>query len=1364
MAARVTYMVTSRSFVRSSLSALLLACMAISLPMGDVWAVGRKHGKTDDATMDPDRPDEREAYFWQGRHAPAGKNPAELRRQAHEFKMTARAKRAQSAQTSSMRAAADATIPVGNSTTVWRQIGPAPIRPESAVFGNATFGNVTGRVTAVAVDQTDATGNTVYVGGAYGGIWKSTNAAAGDPTTVVWTPLSDDQPTLSVGSIAISPANHNIILVGTGEAKSAVDSYYGLGILRSTDGGATWTLIRTATVGTGSQSFAGLGIGHIAFSADGQTAVASSTVTPVGGAVGLVSNNTIRGLWVSKDAGLTWSSTTLTVGGNSGTASAASVIWNPQRSKFYAAVRYQGIYQSSDGVTWSPTTGQPAVVTPAACPVVSTGTCPFWRGELAMRPGKDEMYIFVVDNANDDEGVYKSTDGGATWLQLDQTGIDNCGDGTGCGGYQSFFNMAIAAVPTPGDTANSTDVYVGTGNWWKCTINAAHPTCATANGEPYTFMNLTHVYGCNGATSNVHPDQHSIDFSNSNPLIVYFGNDGGIYRTVNSTGLYTGSCAPIGGRLPFDNLNTSSLGSLTEYNAASPDPTDPTGFIAGAQDNGTSMTNSSIAVPAKAWQAMMSGDGGHNAINPATPTTFYGSFTNATIMVCNQGYLCSDFNVDFLVDNQCAAGDTTCDASNNQDFSGGKPADPVGGDYSAFYAPFILDPQAPGKMLVGTCRVWRGNSIVPFSMNYPAVATPISYNFSTITPTTTCIDDPANAAYVYSIGAGGPTTANGSQVIYAGYGTGRIARTFNADSGPTSWADITPPSNVYRISDIAVDLTDATGRTAYATIMGFGVTHVWKTTDGTNWIPIGSPGANGLPDAPADAVIIDPDDHTVIYVGLDVGVFVTTNNGGTWTEVGPSVPQAGASSYLPNVVVSHLAISKAGGRKQLIASTYGRGVWAADLVAKTALTVTASNIDIRFGQTLPAYSYTMTGFLNGDTQASATTGAPALTTTPTTPSAIGSYTITATIGSLASSNYTFNFVNGTLTIAASDPVPVLSAISPTSATAGAAAFTLTVNGSNFSVDSKVVWNGVPMTTTYVSAAQLTAVVPASAIATAGSANVTVTSPAPGGGPSIALPFTISPSSGSLAPVITDLTLANTANGGGTYPVAVMGANFASGAIVLWSGATRATSFVNSGELAGLLTSTDVTTVGVFALTVRNPDNSTSQPFEFAVDTPPAAPGNFDVTTGSPTLQIRRGGSIAVPVTFARLSADAQVAARCANLPAGASCSYSNGVVTVTASPETPAGSYHALLVFTATQRAAAVARNRGTIAWSALAILPLGMLFAARSRRKRAWLLLLASAFLMLALAGCGSRSNTSPAVTQMITSQKSLRITLTIQ
>ena len=116
----------------------------------------------------------------------------------------------------------------GAQGTAWTMIGPQPEK-------NGWWGPNSGRVAAVAVDPTNR--NIVYAGAAQGGVWKTTDGG------VTWTPLTDTQASLAIGSLAIDPQNHLTIYAGTGEENNSGDSYYGVGILKSTDGGLTWTQI-----------------------------------------------------------------------------------------------------------------------------------------------------------------------------------------------------------------------------------------------------------------------------------------------------------------------------------------------------------------------------------------------------------------------------------------------------------------------------------------------------------------------------------------------------------------------------------------------------------------------------------------------------------------------------------------------------------------------------------------------------------------------------------------------------------------------------------------------------------------------------------------------------------------------------------------------------------------------------------------------------------------------------------------------------------------------------------------------------------------------------------------------------------------
>jgi hypothetical protein len=86
------------------------------------------------------------------------------------------------------------------SSTGWNSLGPLQLPSDASGIGLQDYGWVAGRATAVAIDPNDASGNTVFAGGAYDGVWKSSNAGSlsPNPGTVIWTPVTDDQATLAI--------------------------------------------------------------------------------------------------------------------------------------------------------------------------------------------------------------------------------------------------------------------------------------------------------------------------------------------------------------------------------------------------------------------------------------------------------------------------------------------------------------------------------------------------------------------------------------------------------------------------------------------------------------------------------------------------------------------------------------------------------------------------------------------------------------------------------------------------------------------------------------------------------------------------------------------------------------------------------------------------------------------------------------------------------------------------------------------------------------------------------------------------------------------------------------------------------------
>ncbi len=920
-----------------------IACALLSSPFAESQGAKQTDPQTPTPDSDRDHIKERNEWFYRGRIV-RGLPSAELRRKAYRSKVAMRAQRANPL----VQPESQLSFSVGS----WVPLGPVPLASDASGNGTQDYHQVAGRATAVVVDPADASGNTVFVGGAQAGIWKSTNAAASNANSVVWNPISDDQATLSIGAIAIQPGNNNpantVILAATGEANNSADSYFGLGLLRSTNGGSSWSLVNSAN--NGALSFSGLGGTRMAFSAspNQSNTVVSAMATSAEGVIAGAGNSGITpGLYTSLNAGQTWTYNALVdPGGATDATSATSVVYNATAGVFFAAVRYHGLYSSPDGVNWTRLANQPggAVLSTSACPPQSAANnyaCPIYRGEITVVPTRNEMYVwYVYLNAYGDPvdgGIWQSTNGGASWASISDSGITNCGDIEGCGVEQGTYDLALLAVPNGG----ATDLYAGSINLYKCAISTLNPTCAS-----YPFMNLTHVYGCIpiSAPAHVHPDQHGMAYTiptsgtDSGNALLFFANDGGLYRSLNgfSFGPNSGQCSATN---EFEDLN-QHLGSMTQFVSFSQHPTDPNTLLGGTQDNGTPATNQ--ATTSSSWGNILGGDGGYTALDPLTTSNFYA--TNPDIPPGGLGI-------------QLCTGGVNC---NNSGFNFVATSNDLGGDDGAFYFPYILDPGSNAAMLVGTCRIWRGPRT-------GGTFAPLSPNFDTL-GSGSCSGSEVNQ--VRSIAAIGMPDTNGSTILYAttsGLGPiegplsspsgGHVWVTTNASGGMAYFTDVTNNGpqgsinpNQYPISGAAADPTDASGKTAYVTVMGFtgGTGHVWKTTNaGTTWTDF----TGNLPDSPANAVVVYPA-MAQVFVATDVGVFGSPTSSPNWSELGPA-PSSGQTGYLPNVAVTSLSIFQSGTQQLLRASTYGRGIWQFNLLTTPDFQLSISNSPqtISIGQT-----------------------------------------------------------------------------------------------------------------------------------------------------------------------------------------------------------------------------------------------------------------------------------------------------------------------------------------------------------------------------------------------------------------------------
>ncbi len=368
------------------------------------------------------------------------------------------------------------------------------------------------------------------------------------------------------------------------------------------------------------------------------------------------------------------------------------------------------------------------------------------------------------------------------------------------------------------------------------------------------------------ARSYAHADQHVIVFhpryNATTHKQMFIGNDGGIFRTDDATAqVATGSaCESAGAKVAWQTLNHNY--GVTQFYYGLPLP-DGQSYFGGTQDNGTLLGTD--ANGANGWREILGGDGGYVAVDSTNPQTLYAETTYLSLRKSTDGGKTFG-RVTLGIDDAPSA--------------------------FQFITPFVMDPSDPQRLWIGGASLFRTtNSAAHWSK----------------------ANAPLNGGLVSAL-AVAPTNAN---YVAAGTSLGRVYLTDTGltANGSTQWLNAAPRSGY--VSSVTFDPVNPL--TIYVTYSTFGGTHIWRSTDsGLSWSPLDGFGDASLPDIPVHQLVVDPGDPARLYVGTDLGVFVSTNGGASW---------AVENTGFANVVTESLALQIQDGVTRLYAFTHGRGAF-----------------------------------------------------------------------------------------------------------------------------------------------------------------------------------------------------------------------------------------------------------------------------------------------------------------------------------------------------------------------------------------------------------------------------------------------------
>jgi len=708
------------------------------------------------------------------------------------------------------------------------------------------------------------------------------------PVVGDWEPLGPGNIGGRTRQLVIDPGTPNTMYA------AAVDG----GVWKTNNAGSTWVAL--------DDMMASIAVSSLAMDPG------NSSVLYAGTGEGFYNIDAVRGagIFMTSNAGTTWTRIASTA--NSNFYYVNDIVVSPNSSmRIYAATR-QGVFRTTNGgSSWTQVydassilgctdlvikSSGPEDIVFAACGTflggeirrnTDAGGSGTWdqvytetdmgRTHLALAPSNEDTVYALISSigAGDYEygllAVIRSTTGGGSGTWSDRVRNDDATIGNTllltnapyqvCVGpshpflNQGWYDNVIAVDPTDPDV-----VWVGGIDTFR----------SDDGGQSWSIASLW--YADIIESMYAHADNHAIvfhpDYDGSSNKTMFVTSDGGIFRTNNPDGavddiidskICDTNDSTIG--VTWQNLNNGY--AVTQFYEGSVYP-DGTTYFGGTQDNGT--VRGTDGGGKNAWSEIWGGDGGWTAVDSSNTDVLFVENTGFSIRKSVNG------GTDFA---DAIAG----------------IADPGG----QFINPFEMDRGNSNRLWTGGWYFWRTTDQV----------------------TTPWVRASAITSGNESVSAIGISPSNGDHVIgamsdgYIHYTTGALSA-----GSATVWPESRPNGDAW-VSSIAFDPQD--DMVAYATFSTFGVTHVWKSEDaGASWSGLDGSGDGALPDLPVHTIVVDPTDSKKLYIGTDLGVFVSVDGGLFWKV---------ANSSFANVVVEALELGAAGGQDYLYAFTHGRSAW-----------------------------------------------------------------------------------------------------------------------------------------------------------------------------------------------------------------------------------------------------------------------------------------------------------------------------------------------------------------------------------------------------------------------------------------------------